>query len=105
MISDTLADKLDTHAGLDMGNDLEYLLGLAGETLEDDTFEDDFERAAWVVAQWSQELLYQPDLRDYTTGQCVPKDSVPEDRETAERRERYQPGDDDRADGESGESQ
>jgi hypothetical protein len=87
MIPDALADELGDDGDLDANNDLEYLLGLAGDAAEHDGFEDDFERAAWTVAQWCQELQYEPDLRSYETGQCVPKDAVPEDRETAELRE------------------
>lgn len=79
MISDSLADELsDDDGNLDMENDLEYLLGLAGETVEDEIFEDDFERARWVVAQWCAELRCIPDLRGYETGECVPKADVPE---------------------------
>ena len=93
MIDDDLAAKLADRDpdGLDMENDLEYLLGLAGhDALESDEFEDDFERAAWAVAQWCQELQYVPDLREYQTGKTVPPGTVPEDRETAELRERQE---------------
>lgn len=71
-----------------MGNDVNYLLGLIAEALEDGSaFDTDFERAAWAVSQWCQELQYQPDLRDYTTGLCVPFGKVPGDLERAKLRE------------------
>jgi hypothetical protein len=83
-----LTELVNSKADLNASNDLEYLVGLADEALdEDEHFEDDFEQAKWVVSQWCQELQYVPDLREYETGQIVPKDSVPEDRETAELRE------------------
>ncbi len=69
--------------GLDEGNDLEYLLGLADEARRSDAFDSDSERAEWVVAQYCQELQYVPDLRDKSTGQTVGKHEVPDDLETA----------------------
>jgi hypothetical protein len=69
-----LADADD----LDASNDLEYLLGLLGEAIKyDRDFEDDQERARWVVAHWCQEVGYQPDLSEYSTGQIVPRGTVP----------------------------
>jgi hypothetical protein len=83
-----LTELLNSEDGLNASNDLEYLLGLAGDALyENEHFEDDFGQAKWVVAQWCQELQYVPDLREYTVGKTVPKDTVSEDRETAELRE------------------
>jgi hypothetical protein len=83
-----LTELLNSKADLNASNDLEYLLGLAGDALsEDKHFEDDFEQAKWAVAQWCQELQYVPDLREYTVGKTVPMDTIPEDRETAELRE------------------
>lgn len=81
MITDTLADELDSDADLDASNDLEYLLGLAGEAAEHDGFADDTERAEWAVAHWCQEVGYLPDLGAYEAGQIVPKDSVPANNE------------------------
>lgn len=84
----TLAELFDSTTDLNASNDLEYLLGLAGDALQNEgNFEDDFEQAKWAVAQWCQELQYVPDLREYTVGQTVPMDSIPDDRETAELRE------------------
>jgi hypothetical protein len=83
-----LTELLNSKADLDASNDLEYLIGLAGDALhEAEHFEDDFEQAKWAVAQWCQELQYVPDLREYTPGKTVPMDAIPEDRETAELRE------------------
>lgn len=83
-----LAERLNSTADLNASNDLEYLLGLAGDALcEEEHFEDDYEQAKWAVAQWCQELQYVPDLREYTVGQTIPMDTIPEDRETAELRE------------------
>ncbi|MFC4553566.1 MULTISPECIES: hypothetical protein [Halorussus] len=74
------ADLLSRDNGLRMNNDLDYLLGLTGEALRSEEFDTDRDRAKWVVAQWSQELLYTPDLREYTPGKCVPKGNIPENR-------------------------
>jgi hypothetical protein len=80
-----LTELLNGKADLTASNDLEYLLGLAGDALQnDETFADDFEQAKWAIAQWCQELQYVPDLREYTVGQTVSMDAIPEDRETAE---------------------
>jgi len=63
---------------LDPTNDLGYLLGLVDDALEEtDQFETDFERAAWVVAQWMQEMQFEPDLSEWPTGQTVSKGPVP----------------------------
>ncbi|WP_050038772.1 MULTISPECIES: hypothetical protein [unclassified Haloarcula] len=63
---------------LDSTNDIDYLLGLIGEAIRSDKgFTDDTERAQWVVAQWSQEVGYQPDLTEYPTGKTVPRGTVP----------------------------
>lgn len=63
---------------LDASNDLEYLLGLVGEAIKyDREFEDDQHRAQWAVAQWCQEVGYQPDLTGYATGQTVPRGTTP----------------------------
>lgn len=78
MISDTLLDELNDDRDLDMENNLEYLLGLVGDTIEDETFEDDSERVKWAIAEWCTELWYIPDLRGYETGECVPKTDVPD---------------------------
>jgi hypothetical protein len=83
-----LTELLNSNGELNASNDVEYLLGLAGDALSNEEhFDDDFEQAKWAVAQWCQELQYVPDLREYTVGQTIPMDSVPEDRETAELRE------------------
>jgi hypothetical protein len=83
-----LTELLNSKADLNASNDLEYLIGLAGDALsEDEHFEDNFEQAKWAVAQWCQELQYVPDLREYTVGKTVSMDSIPEDRETVELRE------------------
>jgi hypothetical protein len=63
---------------LDSTNDIDYLLGLIGEAIRcDEGFADDTERAQWVVAQWSQEVGYQPDLSAYPVGKTVPRGTVP----------------------------
>lgn len=63
---------------LDATNDLEYLLGLIGEAIKyEDEFDGDRELAQWAVAQWCQEVGYQPDLSEYATGQTVPRGTVP----------------------------
>jgi len=63
---------------LDSTNDIDYLLGLIGEAIRcDEEFVDDTERAQWAVAQWSQEVGYQPDLSEYPTGKTVPRGTVP----------------------------
>jgi hypothetical protein len=80
MISDDLAAKMAERGpdGLDMANDLEYLVGLVGhEALGSDEFESDDERVRWAVAHWCQEVGYLPDIREYETGQIVPSGEVP----------------------------
>jgi hypothetical protein len=63
---------------LNSGNALEYLLGLVGIAVDrEDAFDADHERARWVIAQWCQETEYIPDLSDYSTGQQIPKETVP----------------------------
>jgi hypothetical protein len=57
----------------DEENDVQYLMGLISESLEDnESFDSDFERAQWAVAQWCQELRWVPDTREYTTGKTIP---------------------------------
>lgn len=85
-----LESILTADHGLDVDNDLNYLLGIIGEALDDanaEHFADDAERAEWVIAAWSQELQYLPDLRDYDVGEQVKLGEVPRDLETARYRE------------------
>lgn len=64
---------LEHSDSLDASNDLGYLLGLISEALQDsESFESDFDRAGWVIAQWSQELRYQPDISNYGVGKTIP---------------------------------
>lgn len=71
-----VADDADD---LDPSNDLEYLLGLVGGSLDDfmRSFDDDRERARWVIAQWCHEVGYQPDLSEYAAGETIPKGTAP----------------------------
>lgn len=65
--------------GLDEGNDLKYLLALARAAREDDdAFDEDAERARWIVAQWSQETGYVPDLSGVDTTAQVPPGDQPD---------------------------
>lgn len=72
-------------ATLDMGNDIDYLLGTVGQALvEDEKFpgdpvENEEDRACWAVAQWCQEVGYVPDLRDFEAHQEVPMGFLPDD--------------------------
>lgn len=63
--------------GIDATNDLDYLLGLVDDALrEQSAFGSDFERAAWVVAQWMQEVDFEPDISDFSATDRVPMGPV-----------------------------
>jgi hypothetical protein len=77
MIPDTLADDIDNDdRDLDASNDLEYLLGLIGDGLGDDDFEDDTARAKCAVAEWCRAIGYVPDIDSYESGQTTPPDDM-----------------------------
>jgi hypothetical protein len=77
MIPETVADEIDGHENdLDETNDLEYLLGLLGDRLEDDDFEDDAARAKYAVAEWCDTVDYVPDIDNFEVDNSTPPDDV-----------------------------